>query len=326
MERARDIGELAVELRLASSRRVVEARAEQARLAREGRRAFIAELLIVRGVITADQLLALLEKARGYREISPDEESGPTFGDVAVRKGYVTPAQLYRALQTQRDEDAAPFSHRLLGDVLVKRGHMSPWAVEDVVTTLADLSAGVNRTGETPSEAFPVGPQLYGGGELYARRYPRDRVRSAREQALATQAACGARVLVRDVMGKALTTTPDTRLGIVLDLVEGTETDSVLVLEDGAIAGVVAVWDVRDLDRATPVGSAMSASERTVSPHTSIREAARILRESGLPCLPVVARDALIGVVTKQDLRRAGMSPDELEEPPPPFEELGAGD
>lgn len=47
------------------------------------------------------------------------------FGQIAVQMGLATQAQVKKALQIQREEDAAGKTHRLLGIILVSEGFLS---------------------------------------------------------------------------------------------------------------------------------------------------------------------------------------------------------
>lgn len=317
VQRTKDFGELSVDLGCTTPAHVGAARLEQRRLAQEDRRVFLAELLMEKGAISPEQHHMILERGQGYGE-GASEDPLPAFGDVAVRKGYVSAMQLYRALLAQRDASR----HRPIGEVLVERGHLSPWELEDVLVTLADLGSGSSRTGETPSDAFPVGEELYGGGVLYARRYPSEPELDA---PTATETARGAKV--REFMSVGVRTSPDMRLGEVLDALAESDAQAALVLHGEELMGVIDAWDVKDVDRRTPIGRCMRiVPEATVSARASIRDAARIMRETGASVLAVLSCGAAVGIVTQDDLRRAGILPHELDDMPIAYEELGVGD
>jgi nucleotide-binding universal stress UspA family protein/predicted transcriptional regulator len=80
---------------------------------------------------------------------------------------------------------------------------------------------------------------------------------------------------------------------------------SVPVVKDGAPVGIVTDRDIRahsgSLEN-TEAFKAMSEALITVTPSTSIREAARLLRERKLGGLPVVEDGKLIGVITTTDV------------------------
>ena len=70
-----------------------------------------------------------------------------------------------------------------------------------------------------------------------------------------------------------------------------------------------AAWDRKV--RATKVREAMTSPVVTVSPHTPVAEAARMMSELGIKRLPVVKDGALVGIVSRTDLVRAFVRSDE---------------
>lgn len=61
----------------------------------------------------------------------------------------------------------------------------------------------------------------------------------------------------------------------------------------------------RDQDLWTiPVENVMRKDVRTISPDATVQEAARIMRGEKIGCLPVVAQDKLVGILTEYDLLR----------------------
>lgn len=80
------------------------------------------------------------------------------------------------------------------------------------------------------------------------------------------------------------------------------------VLEDGKPAGIITDRDIRNhtgyLDQ-TEAFKAMSETLITVTPSTTVREAARLLRERKIGALPVVEEEKLTGVITTTDVLNA---------------------
>jgi CBS domain-containing protein len=228
------------------------------------------------------------------------------FGSIAVRKRYIDAARLHEALERQRDEDAAGLAHRLLGEILLHEGWLSPWELEDVLMTKGDLDSGSLRTGDTPSQAFAIGAALDGDVFVATRR-------------------ATARRLVRDVLGQGPTVAPDALLGDALDAAFEVEAEAVLVMNGRAILGALPVWDCCQLDRDTPVRGLLRETIATVSESTTVEEVALILRESDAPCVAVISGGRLAGVVTRRELRRSGVRPEERDEDAIPFGELGGG-
>lgn len=79
--------------------------------------------------------------------------------------------------------------------------------------------------------------------------------------------------------------------------------DHLLVLEGDDLVGVVSAGD---LQRAQPLAAVLDcmAAPRTVSANSSVEEAADLMRRCAVGCLPVVAGGLLLGVVTRERLRR----------------------
>ena len=78
-----------------------------------------------------------------------------------------------------------------------------------------------------------------------------------------------------------------------------------LVVQDGQT--VVGIVSDRDLAPGSPrqartVRDVMTSPALTCSPHTSVREAANLLRGRSIGCLPVVEAGRVAGIVTTTDL------------------------
>jgi hypothetical protein len=55
------------------------------------------------------------------------------FGTIAINKGYITKDQLIRALTIQAQENIEKGTHRLLGQILLSEGYLSPEQVDEIV-------------------------------------------------------------------------------------------------------------------------------------------------------------------------------------------------
>jgi nucleotide-binding universal stress UspA family protein/predicted transcriptional regulator len=102
-----------------------------------------------------------------------------------------------------------------------------------------------------------------------------------------------------------VTATPDEKLSSVhAKMLEG-GFRCVPIVKDGVPVGIVTDRDIRFhtgfLDN-TEAFKAMSETLITVTPSTSIREAARLLRERKIGALPVVEDGKLAGVITTSDM------------------------
>jgi acetoin utilization protein AcuB len=80
---------------------------------------------------------------------------------------------------------------------------------------------------------------------------------------------------------------------------------SIPIVKDGVPVGIVTDHDIHtyrsSLDN-TEASMAMSEPLITVSPSTTLREAARLLRERKIGALPVVEEGKLAGVITTTDI------------------------
>lgn len=86
-----------------------------------------------------------------------------------------------------------------------------------------------------------------------------------------------------------------------------------VVVERGGIRGIVSSHDLATAPRSATVAEHMSTGVVTAEPHTTVREAANLLRGRAIGCLPIVEREKLVGIVTVSDLLellgRGGLMP-----------------
>lgn len=157
MERAKFFGEVAIERGYATRAQVVDALKEQYRQrCVEKKHLFLGEVMVEMGSLRPEQLLELVHDCGGYHETPLEQRQKVFFGDVAVKLGFVAPAQLFAALKQQRDEDVRGLPHRLVGEILLDLGHLTPQGCERVIATLVELGYSDYRTGLTPPEGEPL--------------------------------------------------------------------------------------------------------------------------------------------------------------------------
>jgi hypothetical protein len=157
MERAKFFGEVSIDKGFATREQVLEALKEQYRLrCVEKRHLFLGEVMVHLGMITLEQLVELMDESSGYHETPLEQRQKVFFGDVAVQKGYVTPMRLFQCLQQQRDEDAGGFPHRLIGEIMLDNGYLTPQELQDVIGTMVDVGYSDYRTGFTPPEGESI--------------------------------------------------------------------------------------------------------------------------------------------------------------------------
>jgi CBS domain-containing protein len=134
--------------------------------------------------------------------------------------------------------------------------------------------------------------------------------------------------LVRDIMGtKLVTISASDRLSTVEDIMTLGHVRHMPVVQGGRLVGVVSERDLlraslsvlsehRDEERraflhVVEISRVMSTPPIVVEPGATIDEAALIMAEKKIGCLPVVEDDELIGMVTETDVLRwvAGVVP-----------------
>ena len=62
------------------------------------------------------------------------------FGIIAIQKGFVSYEQLIDALKLQVKEDLDHKSHRLVGEILLDAGHITPHQIQEVVSRIFETS------------------------------------------------------------------------------------------------------------------------------------------------------------------------------------------
>ena len=123
---------------------------------------------------------------------------------------------------------------------------------------------------------------------------------------------------VAEVMGTELyTLTPDTVVASARRLAFDNGIDHLLVLDNGTLAGIVCKDDLRFAARTSLVGECMSSPVLCIGPDTTLREAAQIMVEQGVSCLPVVTGTFLVGMVTRDALATVGLAGEPTETTPP---------
>jgi CBS domain-containing protein len=108
---------------------------------------------------------------------------------------------------------------------------------------------------------------------------------------------------VAEVMGTELfTLTPDTVVASARRLAFDNGVRHLLVLDDGTLTGIVCDEDLRTAARDALVGELMRTPVLCIAPDTTLDEAAELMEEHGVSCLPVVKGTELLGIVTREGL------------------------
>jgi CBS domain-containing protein len=108
---------------------------------------------------------------------------------------------------------------------------------------------------------------------------------------------------VTEVMGTELfTLTPDTVVASARRLAFDNGVRHLLVLEGGTLTGIVCDEDLRTAARDALVGELMRTPVLCIAPDTTLDEAAELMEEHGVSCLPVVRGTELVGIVTRESI------------------------
>ncbi len=126
---------------------------------------------------------------------------------------------------------------------------------------------------------------------------------------------------VRDVMStKVVSISGDDTLRIVKEIMEHGSVRHLPVVRAGALIGVVSQRDLLKASLSNVMGlpaeeqslflegvnitEVMSSPPITIAPDSSIQEAAKLMAERKIGCLPVVKGGELVGIVTETDVLR----------------------
>lgn len=109
---------------------------------------------------------------------------------------------------------------------------------------------------------------------------------------------------LRDVMSEAVETIPpDASIDDAREAMRRHDVRHLVVVESGAVVGVLSQHDVRRAGGASEVRAFMSAPVVTARPQTTLRQAANLMRGNDVSCLPVLdEHEHLAGIVTVSDL------------------------
>ncbi|MGZ6143867.1 MAG: CBS domain-containing protein [Myxococcales bacterium] len=107
-----------------------------------------------------------------------------------------------------------------------------------------------------------------------------------------------------DIMSEAIESVPaNAPLDEARELMRREEIGHVVVLVGDAFAGVVSRKDLEYAGRDARVADVIARPAVTATPHTTIREAANLMRGNKVDCLPVLdERERVVGMVTAGDL------------------------
>lgn len=112
-----------------------------------------------------------------------------------------------------------------------------------------------------------------------------------------------------------ITVSPTTSVSTAFQLMSARHIRRLPVMEGGRLVGILTLGDVRskaadtdsDEARRIPVAAAMTGDPVSITPGTSLLEAARIMIDRKISGLPVVSEPdkRLVGIITESDIFRA---------------------
>jgi CBS domain-containing protein len=181
---------------------------------------------------------------------------------------------------------------------MVERCRLTPWELEDVLITAAELAAGSLRSGNTPHGGFFIPDGL---GEDIARSFRRDVV-TTKHVTAAPRAVAG------DLVAPFVRMGPGALVGAALEEAIDANVEAILVFDRGELAGTLSIWDAHHLDPALEVGRAMGRVDVALEARSSLPDAARLLERQETTFLPVVAEGRVAGVLTAAALKENGVS------------------
>ena len=128
-------------------------------------------------------------------------------------------------------------------------------------------------------------------------------------------------MLIKEIMTtRVATVSMDDRLSVIMEIFEQAHFRHLLVVEEEELVGVISDRDLlraispyldtdAEMNRDTETlnrraHQIMSREPITVSPERSLKEAAGLMLEHQISCLPVLENGALVGIVSWKDLLR----------------------
>ncbi len=114
-------------------------------------------------------------------------------------------------------------------------------------------------------------------------------------------------VRIADIMSfPVISVSPDTPMREVQALMTSHKIRGVMVVENGAILGIIVLWDLKKVKKDSqwnsPVKAFMARKILSIGPADSPSVAARIMIENDVGHLPVVQDGKMIGIVTRTDI------------------------
>jgi len=75
------------------------------------------------------------QRMAGMQDI-PSDTIEERFGVIGERKGYITPAELVKALEIQALENIKDGVHRFVGEILIEQGYLTRVQLDDILRSI----------------------------------------------------------------------------------------------------------------------------------------------------------------------------------------------
>lgn len=113
--------------------------------------------------------------------------------------------------------------------------------------------------------------------------------------------------MVSEAMTTAVATVPpDLAAEGARRLADETGAHHLLVLDEGTLVGILCRCDLEEAEPGSAVSDCMSVPVMTIRPDQSLAAAVAIMADFEVGCLPVVAGGLILGLVSEEELARAG--------------------
>lgn len=120
------------------------------------------------------------------------------------------------------------------------------------------------------------------------------------------------RPVIEAMSAAPVTVEPDMRVDVAARIADEEGIHHLLVVARERLLGEVCEFDLEAAEPDALVAECMRSPVLTIAFDATLGDAADAMRAHAVGCLPVMWGDQLVGIVTRGDLRRAGMSPETL--------------
>ena len=118
-------------------------------------------------------------------------------------------------------------------------------------------------------------------------------------------------MLVRDVMQMLAAVQAGESVAEGLDVARTSGTDHVLIFDGARLVGVSCACELELREPAESIGHRITRAPEVIWAESTLPEAARRFVDKQVGCFPVCEHDRVVGLVTRDDLLEAGLSPED---------------